>query len=94
MSPIREGGKSSPSLSMKPPLECQDVSRFKAIDPPRFNPVRRTHWSDTWPLVAVFAWVVIGALWLVVPDWLRFICIVATPLVAAAALWPLWRGRL
>jgi len=92
--PIVEGGKATRPSGLHDVLDSQRGERYKAIDPPRFNPVRRTHWSDTWPLVAVFAWVVIGALWLVVPDWLRFICIVATPIVAAAALWPLWRGKL
>jgi len=31
--PIREGGKSSPSLSLAPPLDCQNVARFQARHP-------------------------------------------------------------
>jgi hypothetical protein len=26
-------GRSTPSLSLAPPLDCQDVSKYKAVDP-------------------------------------------------------------
>jgi hypothetical protein len=32
MTPIRPGGKSAPSLSLAPPLDSQDVSRFQAVN--------------------------------------------------------------
>jgi len=96
MSPIVPNGKATIPQTMQPPLESQDVSRYQAVhpSPPRFNPIRRTHWTDAWPLVAVLGYVVMGAIWPIVPPWLRAVCIASTPIVALAALWQaIGRGR-
>jgi len=65
--PIVEGGKSSPSLSLAPPLESQDVSRFKAVDPSEWDRVSivergaRVPWLWVFVIALVCACVVAGA---------------------------------
>jgi hypothetical protein len=95
MSPIVPNGKATIPQTMQPPLESQDVSRYQATHAPVFIPVRRRGWAYLWPFAAVVAWVVMGAVWPIVPPWLRAVCIASTPIVALAALWQaLGRGRL
>jgi len=90
-------GKATRAPEMHGVVESQRTERYQAVhlDPPRFNPVRRRSAIATlWPFAAVVAWVVMGAFWPVVPPWLRAVCIASTPIVAVAAVWPMWRrGR-
>jgi len=56
----RPAGRSTPSLSLVPPLDCQDVSRYKAVHV-AVRPARRL---SPWFVASVFwlALVVIAAL--------------------------------
>jgi len=52
--PIVEGGKSAPSLSLAPPLDSQDVSRFKAVDPSDWDRVSIVERGSRLPWLWVF----------------------------------------
>jgi len=54
MTPIREGGRSRPSMSMAPPLESQDVSRFKAVNPSEWDRVSVVERGSRLPWLWVF----------------------------------------
>ena len=75
MTPIREGGKSAPSLSLAPPLETQDVSRFQAVN------TSPEYWGEKAPPIRWSVFAVIAAVAMVI----------ALVIVAPYAMhWPQW----
>lgn len=91
--PFRRPGTAIRTGELADVVPSQDCSRYQAVNPPVFIPVRRRGFAYLWPFAAVVAYVVAGALWPIVPAWLQVACIFATPILAFAALWPVWRGR-
>jgi hypothetical protein len=89
-------GKATRAPETHDRVPSQETERHQAVDPdlPRYIPVRRREgWSAVWPFLALVGWGVMGACWPIVPAWLRVVCIAATPVIAIAALWPMWRNE-